>query len=232
MGDWDAYLPQQSASLRWHPEQRAYRVFWLCYHRCRSERAFGFLARFRSRSLKSHGKNGPNRNGRGSAKLRLRAILSPALARRRVYEVRSAPANPFDNTEKSVPVRAVSLVRNVDNGGGDGTEVQPSPMRKILKSNAQTLAVGPPSLAEKPLPGALDIEAVGPRADRPVATRRACRISALPRKVAPQGAACAAKLKAAPPPDPPSRRDVRTGNRQARASRPRWPENLIAGPCG
>lgn len=52
--------------------------------------------------------------------MRLRAILSPALAGRRVFEVRSAPANPFDNTEKSVPVRAVSLVRNGDNGGETG----------------------------------------------------------------------------------------------------------------
>ena len=71
------------------------------------------LAVFAGRPLKSNAKSGPNRNGRGSPKLRLRAILSPALARRRVYEVRSAPANPFDNTEKSVPVRAVSLVRDV-----------------------------------------------------------------------------------------------------------------------
>ena len=37
-----------------------------------------------------------------------------------VYEVRSVHANPFDNTEKSVPVRAVSLVRNGDNGGETG----------------------------------------------------------------------------------------------------------------
>ena len=42
MGDWDANLPKKSADLRWHPEQRAYRVFRLCCHRYRSERAFGF----------------------------------------------------------------------------------------------------------------------------------------------------------------------------------------------
>jgi hypothetical protein len=34
--------PKKSACLRWHPKQRAYRVFRLCYHRYRSERAFGF----------------------------------------------------------------------------------------------------------------------------------------------------------------------------------------------
>lgn len=68
--------------------------------------------------LKKRKKRGPNRNGRGSPKLRLRAILSPVSAWQRVYEVRSVPANPFDNTEKSVPVRAASLVGNGDNGGG------------------------------------------------------------------------------------------------------------------
>jgi hypothetical protein len=42
VSEWDANLPKQSAGLRWHPEQRAYRMFRLCYHRYRSERAFGF----------------------------------------------------------------------------------------------------------------------------------------------------------------------------------------------
>jgi hypothetical protein len=37
-----------------------------------------------------------------------------ASARRRVYEVCPVSANPFDRTEKSVPARAVSLVRNGD----------------------------------------------------------------------------------------------------------------------
>ena len=87
------------------------------------------LAGFRSRSLKSHVKKGPNRNGRGSPKLRLRAILSPASARRRVYEVRLVPANPFDNTENSVPIGAVSPVRNGDNGGGDDPGDQLSPVQ-------------------------------------------------------------------------------------------------------
>ena len=76
------------------------------------------LAGFADRALQYNNKTGPNRSERGSPKLRLRAILRPASARQRVYEVRSVPANPFDNTEKSVPVRAVSLVRNGDNGGG------------------------------------------------------------------------------------------------------------------
>ena len=89
------------------------------------------LAGFGDRALKYNIKTGPNRSERGSPKLRLRAILSPTSARRRVYEVRSAPANPFDNTEKSVPVRAVSLVRNGDNGGGNGTPVEPSPSQDI-----------------------------------------------------------------------------------------------------
>ncbi|SEO90650.1 hypothetical protein SAMN04490248_115118 [Salinihabitans flavidus] len=67
-----------------------------------------------------------------TSKLRLRAILSPASAWRRAYEVRSVPANPFENTEKSVPVRAVSLVRNGDNGGGDGSGIGRSPHRIAL----------------------------------------------------------------------------------------------------
>jgi hypothetical protein len=78
------------------------------------------LARVEKRPLKCNGETRPNRNGRGSPKLRLRAILSLSPARRRVYEVRSVPANPFDNTEKSVPIRAVSLVFNGDCGGQTG----------------------------------------------------------------------------------------------------------------
>lgn len=89
------------------------------------------LAVFSGRALKGNEKTRPNRNGRGSPKLRLRAILSQTTAWQRIYEVRSVPANPFDNTEKSVPVRAVSLVRNVDNGGGNGTGVEPSPHQVI-----------------------------------------------------------------------------------------------------
>ena len=89
------------------------------------------LAGLCRRVLKGNKKRGPNRIERGSPKLRLRAILSPSSAWCRVYEVRSVPANPFDNTEKSVPVRAVSLVRNGDNGGGNGTPVEPSPSQSI-----------------------------------------------------------------------------------------------------
>ena len=50
--------------------------------------------------MKGNEKTRPNRNGRGSPKLRLRTFLSPASARLRVYEVRSVPAIPFDNTKK------------------------------------------------------------------------------------------------------------------------------------
>ena len=46
--------------------------------------------------------------------------MSPTSARRRVYKVRSVHTNPFESTEKSVPFRAVSLVRNGDNGGETG----------------------------------------------------------------------------------------------------------------
>ena len=53
------------------------------------------LAGFGGRVLKYHRKMGPNRNRQGSPKLRLRAILSPNSARRRAYEVRSVPTNPF-----------------------------------------------------------------------------------------------------------------------------------------
>jgi hypothetical protein len=93
---------------------------------------FQVLAEFGSRALKGNGKSGPNRNGRGSPKLRRRAILSPTAASQRVYEVRSVPANPFDNTENSVPVRAVSLVRNGDDGGGNATGIEPPLGRKVL----------------------------------------------------------------------------------------------------
>ena len=81
---------------------------------------FWVLAEFGKRPLKFNGKTGPNRSGRGSPKLRLRAILSPSSARPRVYEVRSVRTSPFENTEKSVPVGAVLLVRNGDNGGETG----------------------------------------------------------------------------------------------------------------
>lgn len=93
--------------------------------------SFWVLAGFEVRSLKKQKKRGPNRNGLGSPKLRLRAILSPDSAMPFIYEVRSVPANPFDNTEKYVPVTAVSLVRNGDNGGGNGTPIEPSPSQSI-----------------------------------------------------------------------------------------------------
>ena len=89
------------------------------------------LAGFGGSALKGNEKTRPNRSERGSPKLRLRAILSPVLAMPLVYEVRSVHANPFDNTEKSVPVRAVSLVRNGASGGGNATGVEPSPHQVI-----------------------------------------------------------------------------------------------------
>ncbi|WP_272011497.1 hypothetical protein, partial [Roseovarius sp. ZX-A-9] len=51
--------------------------------------------------------------------------------------------NPFDNTEKSVPVRAVSLVRNGDNGGADATGSEPSPLSKTLILFRQLAALFP-----------------------------------------------------------------------------------------
>ncbi len=89
---------------------------------------------FGNRPLKYNEQTGPNRNERGSPKLRLRAILNLASTWRRAYEVRSVPTNPFDNTEKSVPVRAASLVRNLENGGGSGTGSEPSLPPKLLNS--------------------------------------------------------------------------------------------------
>lgn len=88
------------------------------------------LAVFGGRALKGNEKTRPNRNGRGSPKLRLRAIQSPTLEWRPVYEVRSVPVNLFDKTEKSVPISAVSLVRNEDNGGADVTVGERSPLCK------------------------------------------------------------------------------------------------------
>lgn len=103
------------------------------------------LAAFDDRPLKYNRKTGPTRNGLGSPKLRLRAILSPASFRRRVYEVRSAPVNRFDNTEKSVPVRAVSLFRNGASGGVSGVRTAGaiSPFGYVLQHTVKGLSSHP-----------------------------------------------------------------------------------------
>ncbi len=78
------------------------------------------LANFGGSALEYNEKTGPNPYGRDSPKLRPGTILRPALEWQRVYDIPSAPVNTFDNAEKTVPVRAVSLVRNRDGGGETG----------------------------------------------------------------------------------------------------------------
>ena len=61
-----------------------------------------------------------NLNGGCSLDLSRRRIHSPKRARRAVSEVRTVPANPFENTENSAPGMGVSLVRKGDHGGDEG----------------------------------------------------------------------------------------------------------------
>ena len=58
-----------------------------------------------------------NLNEGGSLDLSRRRIQSPKRARRAVSEVRTVPANPFENTENSAPCMGVSVVRKGDDGG-------------------------------------------------------------------------------------------------------------------
>ncbi len=109
------------------------------------------LAGLGGRALKGNGKMGPNWNRRGSPKLRLRAILRLSPAWCCVYEVRSAHANPFDNTKKSVPIRAVSLVRNGDNGGGGGIRTHETLSRlPVFKTGAFNHSATPPQNLLRP----------------------------------------------------------------------------------
>ena len=61
-----------------------------------------------------------------------------------------------------MPVRAVSLVRNGDSGGGDATAVEPSPPRKPLILREWNFQNGFPSC----LGGEHRAEAVPPKSDR------------------------------------------------------------------
>ena len=58
-----------------------------------------------------------NLNGGGSLDLSRKRIQSPKRARRAVFEVRTIPTNPFENTENSAPCMGVSVVRKGDDGG-------------------------------------------------------------------------------------------------------------------
>ena len=66
------------------------------------------------------GQKPTNLNGGGSLDLSRRRIQSPKRARHAVSEVRTVPANPFENTENSAPCMGVSMVRRGDDGGETG----------------------------------------------------------------------------------------------------------------
>jgi hypothetical protein len=61
-----------------------------------------------------------NLNGGGSLDLSRKRIQSPKRARRAVSEVRTVPANPFENTENSALCMGVAKVRKGDVGGEGG----------------------------------------------------------------------------------------------------------------
>ena len=67
-----------------------------------------------------------NLNGGGSLDLSRRRIQSPKRARCAVSQVRTVPANLFENTENSALGMGVSVVRKGDDGGGNATAVEPS----------------------------------------------------------------------------------------------------------
>jgi hypothetical protein len=61
-----------------------------------------------------------NLNGGGSLDLSQGGIQSPKRGPRAVSEVRTVPANPFENTENSAPCMGVSVVRTGYDGGETG----------------------------------------------------------------------------------------------------------------
>ena len=78
------------------------------------------------KTLKTQMKLGPHPLRRGSLDLSRTGIQSPKRARRAVFEVRTVPTNPFENTENSALGMGVSVVRKGDDGGGNATAVEPS----------------------------------------------------------------------------------------------------------
>ena len=79
-----------------------------------ASQSFGGVAR---QAIGNAGEKPTILNGRGSLDLSRRGIQSPKRAWRAVYEVRTVPENPFENTENSGHGIGVSLVRKVDDGG-------------------------------------------------------------------------------------------------------------------
>lgn len=86
----------------------------------------------RLRLLKKRGKFRPNRNRRGSLDQRREAIQRRKLLRPRVSAVRTHPANPFENRRNSTAGRRPERVRKGDSGGGNETDVEPSPFSYCL----------------------------------------------------------------------------------------------------
>ena len=72
------------------------------------------------KTLKTQMKLGPHPLHRGSLDLSRTGIQSPKRARRAVFEVRTVPTNPFENTENSSLGMGVSVVRKGDDGGDEG----------------------------------------------------------------------------------------------------------------
>lgn len=88
-----------------------------------ASQGFGGAAR---QAIVNAGEKLTNLNGGGSLDLSRRRIQSPKRARRAVSEVRTVPANPFENTGNSAPCKGVSVVRKGDDGGGNATAIEPS----------------------------------------------------------------------------------------------------------
>ena len=82
-----------------------------------ASQGFGGAAR---QAIVNAGEKLTNLNGGGSLDLSRRRLQSPKRAQRAVSEVRTVPANPFENTENSAPCTGVSVVSKGDNGGGGG----------------------------------------------------------------------------------------------------------------
>jgi hypothetical protein len=68
-------------------------------------------------AIANSGEKRTNLKWRGSLDLSPGGIQSPKRARRAVSEVRTVPANPFENTKNSAPCMGVSVVRKGDDGG-------------------------------------------------------------------------------------------------------------------
>lgn len=80
-----------------------------------------------------------NLSGGGSLDLSRKRIQSPKRARRAVFEVRTVPGNPFENTKNSAPCMGVSVVRKGDDGGSIGRHSHVAIVRHSWRNPMKTL---------------------------------------------------------------------------------------------